>query len=102
MTAVEWYSDKLLQIIGELVNNFSTEQTMANHYALKQAKEIEKQKLIEMHDKGFDSVKQLNDEYAIEFVEWKDDFLLNRKIIFENYTKSTKELLEIFKKEKGL
>jgi hypothetical protein len=42
-TAVEWYSDKLLEIIGELVNNFTKEQTLANHYALKQSKEMEKE-----------------------------------------------------------
>jgi len=41
-TAVEWYSDKLLDILGELVNNFTIEQTLANHYALKKAKEMEK------------------------------------------------------------
>jgi hypothetical protein len=33
-TAVEWYSDKLLNILGESVNNFTKEQTLANHYAI--------------------------------------------------------------------
>jgi predicted solute-binding protein len=42
-TAVEWYSDKLLNILGESVNNFTKEQTLANHYALKEAKEMEKE-----------------------------------------------------------
>jgi hypothetical protein len=40
------------------------------------------------------------EEFAIEFAEWKDNILSNKKIIFENYTKTTKELLEIYKKEK--
>jgi hypothetical protein len=40
------------------------------------------------------------EEFAIEFAEWKDNYLSNKKIIFENYTKTTKELLEIYKKEK--
>ncbi len=44
-TAVEWYSNKLLEILGESVNNFTTEQTMANHYALKQAKAMEKEQI---------------------------------------------------------
>ncbi len=42
-TAVEWYSDKLLDILGDKVNEFTQEQTLANHYALKQAKEMEKE-----------------------------------------------------------
>jgi hypothetical protein len=46
ITAVEWYSNKLLEILGESVNNFTTQQTMANHYALKQAKEMEKQQIM--------------------------------------------------------
>ncbi len=44
-TAVEWYSDKLLNILGESVNNFTKEQTLANHYALKEAKEMEKEQI---------------------------------------------------------
>jgi hypothetical protein len=56
-----------------------------------QAKQMEKQQMIEMHDKGFDSVEQLNDEFAIEFAEW----LLKKY----NGVKSVKELLEIYKKQ---
>ena len=44
-TAVEWYSDKLLEILGDKVNDFTKEQTLANHYALKQAKEMENQQV---------------------------------------------------------
>jgi hypothetical protein len=59
-----------------------------------QALKMEKQQMIEMHDKGFDSVEQLNDEFAIEFTEW----------LLKKYdgVKSVKELLEIYKKQKGL
>jgi hypothetical protein len=42
-TAVEWYSDKLLEILEDKVNEFTLEQTLANHYALKQAKAMEKE-----------------------------------------------------------
>ena len=42
------------------------------------------------------------EKFAIDFAEQKDNILSNKKIIFENYTKTTKELLEIYKKEKGL
>lgn len=47
MTAVEWYSDKLLETLGDNVNLFTKEQTLANHYALEQAKEIEKEQRID-------------------------------------------------------
>jgi hypothetical protein len=86
MTAVEWLAEKYYDSEGKLTRQ-----------DFEQAKEMEKQKLIEMHDKGFDSVKQLNDEYAIEFAEWIEECqggTPNSKIL--------KELLEIFKKEKGL
>jgi hypothetical protein len=51
-TSIDWYSDKLLEILGELVNNFTAEQTMANHYALKKAEEMHEQEIIEAHIKG--------------------------------------------------
>jgi hypothetical protein len=61
-TAVEWYSNKLLEILGESVNNFTTEQTMANHYALKQAKEMEKQQIIDAWNDGlFGSLRKGED-----------------------------------------
>ena len=68
------------------------------------AKKIENQKLIEMHDKGFDSVKQLNDDYAIEFAEWVEKLRSSEidTIDYDLYLRyNTKELLEIFKKERG-
>jgi lipoate-protein ligase A len=52
-TAVEWYSNKLLEILGESVNNFTTEQTMANHYALEQAKEMFEKQIEDAFEKGF-------------------------------------------------
>jgi len=42
------------------------------------------------------------DDYAISFAEWRDLYLSDLKIHFDNYTKTTKELLEIFKKENKL
>ncbi len=47
MTALEWYSDKLMKILGDKCNEFTAEQTMANHYALKEAKQLEKQQIVE-------------------------------------------------------
>lgn len=46
---------------------------------------------------GAESFEKIADEYAIEFAEWSDN--LN---IGEWSDKTTKELLEMFKKEKGL
>jgi len=47
-------------------------------------------------DYGCELMENVADEYAIEFAEW---LTYNRE---NNYTKSVKELLEIYKKEKGL
>lgn len=52
-TAVEWYSDKLLEILGDKVNEFTKEQTLANHYALKQSKELEKQQIIDAWENSY-------------------------------------------------
>jgi hypothetical protein len=51
-TSIEWYSDMLSEILGEVVNNFTTEQTMANHYALKQAEEMRKQEIMDAYWDG--------------------------------------------------
>lgn len=51
-SAVELYSKKIMEILGDSVNNFTKEQTLANHYALKQAKEMEKEQIIEAHAVG--------------------------------------------------
>jgi hypothetical protein len=104
MTAVEW--------LVEQIDGLDT--ATSYHYfkeKVEQAKEMEKQQMIEMHDKGFDSVKQLNGEYAIEFAEWTSFYrdknrnvhgnMLHAKSKYDD-TYTTKELLEIFKKEKGL
>jgi hypothetical protein len=45
MTAVEWLIEQLK------VNNYISDNA---HWLVQEAKEMEKQKLIEMHDKGFD------------------------------------------------
>jgi hypothetical protein len=50
-------------------------------------------------DKVIDSQEQIADEFAIGFAEWLV-IIYNEDIIYDEYT--TKELLEIYKKEKGL
>ena len=108
-TAVEWLEDCLTE---KHSNGSFVWNTRADLEALfKQAKKLEKQKMIEMHDKGFDSVEQLNDEFAIEFAEFCSKYRdKNRNIYGEmlhatskyDDTYTTKELLEIYKKEKEL
>jgi len=51
-TAVQWYSDKLLEILGDKVNEFTQEQTLANHYAFQQAKEMEKEQIQDAYYHG--------------------------------------------------
>lgn len=46
-----------------------------------------------------DKMVEVADEYAIEFAEWCFNVVANKKHIGIN---NLKELLEIFKKEKGL
>ena len=53
-TSVEWYSNKLVEILGDMCNEFTQEQTLANHYALKQAKEMEE----EQHKETFKQSRQ--------------------------------------------
>ena len=108
-TAVEWLEDCLTE---QHPNGSFVWNTRADLEALfKQAKKLEKQKMIEMHDKGFDSVVQLNDDYAIGFAEWtsyKYKYLETKGWFGNSYDlemgifKSSKQLLEIYKKEKGL
>jgi len=51
-TAMQEYSDKLMCILGDMCNNFTQEQTLANHYALKEALEKEKEQIIEAYHIG--------------------------------------------------
>jgi hypothetical protein len=88
-TAVEWLEEKLIDIF-----NFKKGEC----YEIEQAKKIEKQQMIEMHNKGFDSVKQLNDDYAISFAKWIIINCNHKKMEYLDL----KELLEMFKREKGL
>ena len=59
-------------------------------------------------DKKLNDIQQIADDYAIEFAEWLNTLeakylIEDLKIIGElNKNPTTKELLEIFKKEKGL
>ena len=96
MTAVEWLEKELYEKF-EIKGDYILYSEI-----LYKAKQMEKQKLIEMHDKGFDSVKQLNDDYAIEFAEWMaKEYWLNSSGKYMQ-SQTHKELLEIFKKETGL
>jgi len=54
------------------------------------SKEVSPRKVIPEED-----IDKISDDYAIEFADW----LIKRQT---NYFESLKELLEIFKKEKGL
>ena len=65
-TAVEWYSDKLVEILGDMCNKFTQEQTLANHYALKQAKEMEKQQIIEAYDEAEGKIIGRGEQYYNE------------------------------------
>jgi hypothetical protein len=73
-TALEWYSDKLLEILGDNVNLFTKEQTLANHYALEQGKEMEKQQSIDFACEVYNShyyrdtksFKQVSEEHYIK------------------------------------
>ena len=44
-------------------------------------------------------LEEIADDYAIEFGEW---LMKKGRYNINNWSKTTKELLEIFKKEKGL
>lgn len=52
MTAVEWLSDKLVEILGDKCNELTQEQTLANHYAIKQALQMEREQIEEAFFKG--------------------------------------------------
>ena len=66
---------------------FQEEPVYINPYSFKLTKE------------SAEKFEKLTDEFAIDFAEW---ILIkyNEDIIFDEYT--SKELLEIYKKEKGL
>ena len=46
-TAVDFIVDKLSEILGDICNDLSVKQTLRNHYAIKEAKAIEKQQIID-------------------------------------------------------
>lgn len=75
-TAVEWYSDRLLEILGDMVNQFTPKQTLANHYAIREAKAMEK----EQHLKTFDDASDIEYNYHINNVD---------RIEFEQYYTET-------------
>lgn len=62
-----------------------------------------KEKFLEILPRGFEKeCEKIADDYAIEFVEWKDKISTSDLLYSSKYAKSNQELLEIFKKEKGL
>lgn len=52
-----------------------------------------------LSDSELNKLEQIADDYAIEFFDWCNELRMHGKGYYEN---STKQLLEIFKKEKGL
>jgi hypothetical protein len=66
MTAVEWYSNKLIEILGDMCNEFTQEQTLANHYALKQALEMEKQQIVDAYKKNPQGYNYTAEQYYNE------------------------------------
>lgn len=51
-TAIEWLSDKIIEILGDKCNELTIEQTLKNHHAFKQALEMEKQQIIDAFVEG--------------------------------------------------
>lgn len=71
-----------------LKEKFKEEELYINPYNFKLTKE------------SAENFEKIADDYAIEFAEWVDNIRVDRKILYD--TSSIKQLLEIFKKEKGL
>lgn len=46
-TAVQWLTDRLCEILGDKCNELTQEQTLANHYAIKQALQMEREQIEE-------------------------------------------------------
>ncbi len=88
MTAVEWYSNKLVEILGDMCNEFTQEQTLANHYALKQAKEMEKQQIEKMY----------SEEEMLKFGEIMAWNIIGRPIAESSIKIILKQLFKQFKK----
>jgi hypothetical protein len=68
-----------------LKEKFKKEKIYINPYDFKLTKE------------GVESFEKIADDYAIEFAEWAIDYSFNQM-----YSNDLKELLEEYKKEKGL
>jgi hypothetical protein len=51
-TAVQWLSERLIDILGDKCNNLTQEQTLANHYAFKQALQMEREQIINSYISG--------------------------------------------------
>jgi prolyl oligopeptidase PreP (S9A serine peptidase family) len=75
MTAVEWYSNKLIEILGDMCNEFTQEQTLANHYALKQANELFEQQIKDAYVYGFKECEKIH-EKVFFIQDLSDDYYL--------------------------
>jgi hypothetical protein len=53
-----------------------------------------------LSDWELNKLEKIADDYAIEFAEWCDEIRVERRILYD--TNSIKELLDIYKEEKGL
>lgn len=51
-TAVQWLADKIAEIPGDKCNELTQEQTLANHYAIKQALQMEREQIEEASFNG--------------------------------------------------
>jgi hypothetical protein len=51
-TAVEWLADKMVEILGNKCNELSVDQTLRNHYAFKQALEMEQTQTVKAYEAG--------------------------------------------------
>lgn len=74
-TAVELISDKLLEILGDKVNEFSVEQTLSIHYCFKEAKDLERHQIIDAY---LDGTAQFDNSAPIIYPKTPQDYYTER------------------------
>ena len=67
-TAVEWLSEKLVEILGDKCNELSVEQTLRNHYAIQQALQMEREQIETAYWDGGQDVP-INENRCAEYYE---------------------------------
>ena len=65
-TAVEWLADKLIDTLGDKCNELSVNQTLKNHYAIKQALQMEREQIEQAYWDGGQDVP-LNSDRCVEY-----------------------------------